>query len=82
MSVADIRIRVAIEDVGEFSASRAAFHSVSVTVLRQSTHVPNTSKNKHRGCGLAAIARPGYVGGKGWWIQLSRSATSLKSAAA
>lgn len=49
MSVAVMRILVAIEDVGAFSASLVAFHSVLVTVLRQSTHVPKTSKKRHFG---------------------------------
>jgi hypothetical protein len=55
MSVAAIRIRLAIEEVGELSAIRAALNNVSVTVFRQSTHVPNTSKNRHLGCVLGAI---------------------------
>lgn len=55
MSVATIRIRVAIEEVGELRATLAAFHRVSVTVLRQSTHVPNTSKKRHFGWILAVM---------------------------
>ena len=49
MSVAVIRILLAIDDVGEFNAALVAFHKVSVTVLRQSTHVPKTSKKRHFG---------------------------------
>ncbi len=49
MSVAVMRILLAIEDAGEFKASLALFHSLSVTVFRQSTHVPKTSKNRHFG---------------------------------
>ncbi len=55
MSVAAMRIRLAIDEVGELSASRAALNNVSVTVFRQSTHVPNTSKNRPLGCVLSAI---------------------------
>jgi hypothetical protein len=55
ISVAVMRIRLAIEEVGELSACLAAFHNVFVTVFRQSTHVPNTSKNRAFGCGLGAM---------------------------
>ena len=56
MSVAAMRIRLVIEEAGELSACLAAFHNVFVTVFRQSTHVPNTSKNRAFGCGLSAMA--------------------------
>lgn len=46
MSVAVMRILVAMEDVASFNAALVAFHSVSVTVFRQSTHVPKTSKKR------------------------------------
>ena len=52
-----MRTRLAIEEVGELSASLAAFHSASVTLLRQSTQVPNTSKKRQRGCGVRAMLR-------------------------
>lgn len=49
MSVALTRIRVAIEEVGELSASLAPFQRASVTLFRQSTHVPKTSKKSALG---------------------------------
>lgn len=49
MSVAAIRVRLAIDAVGSLSAALAAFQRASVTDFRQSTHVPNTSKNRHFG---------------------------------
>jgi len=51
ISEAIIRMRLAMDAAGELSASLVSFHSASVTVVRQSTHVPNTSKNRQRGWG-------------------------------
>ena len=50
-----MRMRLAIEEVGELSASFAALYNVSVTVFLQSTQVPKTSKNSPLGGGLIAM---------------------------
>ena len=55
MSVAAIRMRLEMEDVGLLSAIFAALYKVSVTVFLQSTHVPKTSKKSAFGCVLGAI---------------------------
>jgi hypothetical protein len=46
-------MRVEREAEAEVSDSLAAFQSASVTVLRQSTQVPKTSKKRHLGRGFS-----------------------------
>lgn len=55
MSVAAMRTRLDIELVGELRAAFAALNSVSVTVFRQSTQVPNTSKKRALGSVIGDI---------------------------
>lgn len=49
MSDAVIRILLAIDEAGELNAFLVSSHNVLVTVFRQSTQVPKTSKKRHRG---------------------------------